>query len=123
MHSGDAIAVGATTISLHGDDAHVDPTRAAAAGREPVAGHPRPAPPAGGARPAAARRARVVPATNRQIADELTISVETVKGTLSALYELFGLTGLAQNEKRAALAVRWLQSVVDPLERVVAERR
>src|SRR4051794_24487206 len=48
------------------------------------------------------------PASNRMIAHELTISVDTVKGTLSALYELFGLSALGQNEKRAALAVRAL---------------
>jgi len=46
------------------------------------------------------------PASNQQIADELTISVETVKGTLTALFERFGLEGLPQNQKRAALAVR-----------------
>ena len=48
------------------------------------------------------------PATNKQIADELVISVDTVKGTLSALFELFGLSELPQNQKRAALAARAL---------------
>jgi DNA-binding CsgD family transcriptional regulator len=46
------------------------------------------------------------PASNQQIADELVISVETVKGTLNALFERFGLQSLPQNEKRAALAAR-----------------
>ena len=46
------------------------------------------------------------PASNQQIADELTISVETVKGTLTALFGRFGLDALPQNQKRAALAVR-----------------
>jgi DNA-binding NarL/FixJ family response regulator len=46
------------------------------------------------------------PATNRQIADELVLSVDTVKGTLKALYERFGLEALPQNQKRAALAAR-----------------
>jgi pSer/pThr/pTyr-binding forkhead associated (FHA) protein len=107
VHAGDAIAVGTTTISLHGDDTHVDPTRASRPEREPVAVTP------------AQRRllealarplstGSVAPASNRQIAAELTLSVETVKGTLSALYELYDLTGLAQNEKRTALAVRWV---------------
>ena len=31
------------------------------------------------------------PASNREIADELVLSVDTVKGTLSALFERFGL--------------------------------
>jgi DNA-binding NarL/FixJ family response regulator len=48
------------------------------------------------------------PASNQQIADELVISIETVKGTLNALFERFGLQSLPQNEKRAALAARAL---------------
>ena len=49
------------------------------------------------------------PASNQQIADELVLSVETVKGTLSALFERFGLERLPQNQKRAALAARALE--------------
>jgi FHA domain-containing protein len=49
------------------------------------------------------------PATNRQIADELFLSVDTVKGTLHELFEAFGLGELPQNQKRAALALRALQ--------------
>jgi DNA-binding NarL/FixJ family response regulator len=48
------------------------------------------------------------PAANQQIADELVISVDTVKRTLSALFERFGLEQLPQNQKRAALAARAL---------------
>jgi pSer/pThr/pTyr-binding forkhead associated (FHA) protein len=48
------------------------------------------------------------PASNRQIADELVISLDTVKGTLSGLFELFGLAELPQNQKRAALAAQAL---------------
>jgi hypothetical protein len=48
------------------------------------------------------------PATNREIADELGISVDTVKGTLAALFERFELTELPQNAKRTALAARAL---------------
>ena len=54
--------------------------------------------------PAARGPARAPPPPTAQIADELRSRVDTVKGTLSALYERFGLTGLPQNEKRAALA-------------------
>jgi pSer/pThr/pTyr-binding forkhead associated (FHA) protein len=49
------------------------------------------------------------PASNRQIADELVISIETVKGTLTTLFERFGLESLPQNQKRAALAARGLE--------------
>ena len=51
-------------------------------------------------------RGYAAPASNQQIADELVLSVETVKGTLTALFERFGLEELPQNQKRAALAVR-----------------
>ncbi|HET6549607.1 MAG TPA: FHA domain-containing protein [Solirubrobacter sp.] len=46
------------------------------------------------------------PATNQQIAAELYLSVDTVKGTLSALFERFGLEDLPPNQKRATLAAR-----------------
>jgi pSer/pThr/pTyr-binding forkhead associated (FHA) protein len=49
------------------------------------------------------------PASNREIADELVVAVDTVKGTLSRLFEVFGLTDEPQNRKRAALARRALQ--------------
>jgi pSer/pThr/pTyr-binding forkhead associated (FHA) protein len=49
------------------------------------------------------------PASNREIADELVISVETVKSTLGRLFELFGLEALPQNQKRAALAAEALE--------------
>ena len=48
------------------------------------------------------------PASNQQIADELMLSPETVKGTLKGLYERFGLGELPQTQKRAALAARAL---------------
>jgi pSer/pThr/pTyr-binding forkhead associated (FHA) protein len=50
------------------------------------------------------------PATNQQIADELVVSVDTVKGTLRALFELFGVDDLPQNQKRASLALAALRS-------------
>jgi len=44
-----------------------------------------------------------VPATNQQIADELSISVDAVKTHLRALFGKFEISGLAQNQKRARL--------------------
>lgn len=46
-----------------------------------------------------------VPATNKQIADELYLSVDAVKAHLRALFERFGLEELPQNEKRTRLAL------------------
>ncbi len=51
-----------------------------------------------------------VPASNRQIADELVIGVETVKTHMRALFDAFELGALAQHQKRAALAQRALQT-------------
>jgi pSer/pThr/pTyr-binding forkhead associated (FHA) protein len=53
-----------------------------------------------------------VPASNRQIADELVVSVATVKTHLQALFEAFGVRDLPQHQKRAALASRALESGV-----------
>jgi DNA-binding CsgD family transcriptional regulator len=50
------------------------------------------------------------PATNAQIAEELTLSVDAVKTHLRALFEKFGVEGLPQNQKRVALVERALQS-------------
>jgi hypothetical protein len=44
------------------------------------------------------------PRSNREIADELFLSVETVKRHLHDVFELFGVADLPQNRKRAELA-------------------
>src|SRR6201994_734866 len=46
------------------------------------------------------------PASNRQIAEELFLSVPAVKLHLRALFEKFGIEDLPQNEKRLALGGR-----------------
>ncbi len=51
-----------------------------------------------------------VPPTNRQIADELVLGVETVKTHMRALFDAFALGDLPQHQKRAELAQRALQS-------------
>jgi hypothetical protein len=45
-----------------------------------------------------------VPASNRQIADELVLGVETVKSHLRALFDAFALGDVPQHQKRATLA-------------------
>ena len=55
--------------------------------------------------------ARGAVASNREIADELFVAVDTVKGTLSRLFEEFGIGGdVPQNQKRALLARRAVQA-------------
>jgi hypothetical protein len=50
------------------------------------------------------------PPSNRQIADELVVSVDTVKSHLHALFALFGVEDLPQNRKRSELVRRALAS-------------
>lgn len=52
------------------------------------------------------------PATNRQIADEVHLTVDAVKAHLRVLSERYGLSGLPQNEKRARLVATVLLSGV-----------
>jgi pSer/pThr/pTyr-binding forkhead associated (FHA) protein len=46
------------------------------------------------------------PPSNREIAEELVVSVDTVKSHLHALFELFGVQDVRQNRKRAELVRR-----------------
>ena len=46
------------------------------------------------------------PRSNREIAEELYLGVETVKSHLRALFDLFGVSDLPQNRKRAELVRR-----------------
>jgi pSer/pThr/pTyr-binding forkhead associated (FHA) protein len=50
------------------------------------------------------------PATNREIAEEVFLSVDAVKAHLRVLFERFGLGDLPQNEKRARLVASVLVS-------------
>jgi hypothetical protein len=53
------------------------------------------------------------PLTNKEIADEVSLSVDAVKAHLRTLFERFGLEDLPQNQKRARLAaVALLQGIV-----------
>ena len=53
-----------------------------------------------------------IPASNRQIAEELVLGVETIKTHMRALFDAFDLGDLPQHHKRAALAQRALDSGV-----------
>jgi hypothetical protein len=48
--------------------------------------------------------AYATPATNREIADEVHLSVDAVKAHLRVVFDRFGLDDLPQNQKRARLA-------------------
>jgi FHA domain-containing protein len=111
LRDGDVVAVGGTLIAFVAADGSTTAAPTATAHGPLVAIKPTPA----------QRRVLVAlcrplltstyaaPASNRQIADELFVTVDTVKGTLHELFEAFGLQDLPQNQKRAALALRALQ--------------
>lgn len=61
-------------------------------------------------RPFAEGDAFATPATNREIAGEIFLSVDAVKGHLRVLFEKFELGELAQNEKRVRLAEAAMRS-------------
>jgi DNA-binding NarL/FixJ family response regulator len=50
------------------------------------------------------------PATNRQIAQEVYLTVDAVKAHLRVLFERYGLSQLPQNEKRARLVAAVLEA-------------
>jgi pSer/pThr/pTyr-binding forkhead associated (FHA) protein len=52
------------------------------------------------------------PHSNREIAEELYLGVETVKSHLHVMFELFGLTALPQNRKRGELMRRAVEAGV-----------
>jgi DNA-binding CsgD family transcriptional regulator len=58
------------------------------------------------ARPFRAGSGFSTPASNREIADELYLSVDAVKTHLRGLFELFGVQHLPQNQKRTRLVER-----------------
>jgi pSer/pThr/pTyr-binding forkhead associated (FHA) protein len=49
------------------------------------------------------------PTSNPAIASELSVSVDAVKSTMRALFDLFSIEDLPQNQKRAALALHALR--------------
>jgi pSer/pThr/pTyr-binding forkhead associated (FHA) protein len=102
LAAGDVLRVGATTLTVgeRTRSAPTVPTRPAGAERE----LPRVTPAQHRLLEALRSGDGAAPASNRQIAEELGISIDTVKGTLSVLYERFGIAHLPQNAKRAALA-------------------
>jgi hypothetical protein len=70
-------------------------------------------------RPFAAGSESGIPATNRQIAEELVLSDEAVKSHMRALFHRFGIEELPQNAKRVRLAQLALQTgVVAPRDLV-----
>ena len=104
LRHGDVVAVGRTTLTYVAPLAPAEQSTAFRAG--PSA---RPVSPAQRrvlvalCRPFGASRF-ATPPSNRELAVSLSLSVETVKFHLHALFEAFGLAEVPQHQKRAALA-------------------
>jgi hypothetical protein len=104
LRNGDVVAIGRTTLAYVAPAIQDDEGTAPAARRSPVAVS------------AAQRRVLValcrpladgrfaIPPSNRELAAELSISVETVKFHLRALFEALELADVPQHQKRATLA-------------------
>jgi DNA-binding CsgD family transcriptional regulator len=117
LHHGDVVAIGRTTLTFVAPLASAEESTALAAGPPTLS--------VSAAqrrvlvelcRPFADARFAVSP-SNRQLAAVLSVSVETVKFHLHALFAIFGLAGVPQHQKRAALARLALeQGVVTPQE-------
>jgi hypothetical protein len=118
LRHGDVVAIGRTTLAYIGAVTGEDESTAPAASRQAF-------PPISGAQ----RRVLValcrpladgglaIPPSNRELAAALSLSVETVKFHLHALFEAFGLSEVPQQRKRAALARIVLeQGLVSPHE-------
>ena len=109
LHDGDTVRIGDTVIAFRA----TEPGTATGDTRTSSD-----APPTGDVLTPAQRRVLVAlcrpykdsdvatPASNRQIAQELGVSVDAVKSTLRQLFDLFGIADLPQNRKRAALAMQ-----------------
>jgi pSer/pThr/pTyr-binding forkhead associated (FHA) protein len=112
LHDGDAIVVGSTALVFRSPTGReslrtatsAQPTvpRVSAAQRRVLTALCRPY----------AAGSFAVPATNRQIADELVLGIETVKSHMKALAEAFALGDLPQHQKRATIAQRALETGV-----------
>jgi pSer/pThr/pTyr-binding forkhead associated (FHA) protein len=113
LRGGDVVAVGETLIGFWAPTGgSAEPTRTAQEARAPVELTP-------AQRRVLAALCRPLlsgsysaPAANREIADELVLAVDTVKGTLSRLFEAFDLAAVPQHQKRAALARRAIETGV-----------
>ena len=110
----DQVRFGATIVVFRAPDAGMRPTRTQATSPGADGGGPAISPAQRRvllalARPCLVEGAFATPATNREIAAELFLSVEAVKTHLRALTVKFGIQDLPQNRKRARLVELALQ--------------
>jgi pSer/pThr/pTyr-binding forkhead associated (FHA) protein len=105
LNDGDAIAIGGTLLVFVGGSGEAQTTATTRAGTPPELSPAQRRVLAALCRPTLEGR-YAAPASNREIADELVVSVETVKSHMHALFELFDLGAMPQNRKRTELVRR-----------------
>ena len=110
LYDGEVVRVGATRLLFRApaDESGRTKTTAAKHGETPLSDRQR-AILAALARPFVEASGLATPASNREIADELHLGVDAVKGHLRVLYARFEFDRLPQHEKRVRLAERALR--------------
>ena len=109
LDDGDAIVVGRTLIVFVATDGQVRTTVTTTTGAPPALSPAQQRVLDALCRPAI-EGPLSTPASNREIAAELFIGVETVKSHMHALFDLFEVPDMPQNRKRAELARRAIES-------------
>ena len=103
LRDGDVLTFGSTAIAFRGDLAPVPATRPVRYGGRPEISPAQRRVLVALCRPYRAGGRHAAPATNKEIADELFLSVEGVKTQIRALFERFGVEDLPHNRKRFRL--------------------
>jgi len=103
LRSGDVLCFGSTEVAFRAPLRTLRETLEALNSRPPALSEAQRRVLVALCRPCAGRIGPAAPATNREIADELLLSVEGVKTQLRALFQRFGVEDLPQNAKRARL--------------------
>jgi hypothetical protein len=103
LSGGDLIRFGCTQVAFRAPDPELLETADAASSPRPALSEAQRRVLVALCRPYAGGAVHAAPATNRQIAAELFLSVEGVKSHLRALFERFEVGDLPQNSKRARL--------------------
>jgi pSer/pThr/pTyr-binding forkhead associated (FHA) protein len=118
LRDGDRVRVGRTTIAFHlGGHQRAQTTVSGRALAVPTLSPTRRRVLVALCRPYRKGGAYATPASNRQIAEEVFLSVDAVKAHLRFLFNEFGLAHLPQNQKRAMLVERATQlGVIAPSE-------
>lgn len=105
LHDGDVLRIGGTHLLFRSSaDAATRPTSTATGGPPPQLSDVQRRILIALCRPYGEGTAFATPASNREVADEVSLSIDRVKAHLGALFELLDITEERQTHKRARLA-------------------